>query len=139
MVELRLLRYFVAVAETEHIGHASRRLHVSQSPLSRQIRQLEEATGLTLFERERQRLRITRAGAWMLGRARLILANVAALERDAARLSRGETERRPPRGVRQGRVRSGGALHRPRSGDDARPRRRGDGDGLSAREREHVA
>lgn len=91
MLEIRLLRYYVAVAETEHIGRASKALHVSQSPLSRQIRQLEEATALTLFEREKQRLRITSEGKWLLGRARHILAQVHALERDAARLSRGET------------------------------------------------
>jgi DNA-binding transcriptional LysR family regulator len=90
MIELRLLRYFVAVAETEHIGRAAKVLHVSQSPLSRQIRQLEEATALTLFERDRQRLRITTAGQWLLGRARLVLSHVEALERDAARLSKGE-------------------------------------------------
>ena len=91
MIELRLLRYFVAVAETEHIGHAAKLLHVSQSPLSRQIRQLEEITELALFERERQRLRITSAGKWFLGRARIVLGQMDALERDAARLAKGET------------------------------------------------
>jgi DNA-binding transcriptional LysR family regulator len=91
MIELRLLRYFVAVAETEHIGRASERLHLSPSPLSRQIRQLEEITALTLFERQRQRLRITRSGQWLLARARLVLAQVDALERDASRLSKGES------------------------------------------------
>ena len=90
MIELRLLRYFVAVAETEHVGRASKLLHVSQSPLSRQIRQLEEATRLALFERERQRLRITTDGRWLLGRARALLAQAETLERDALRLARGE-------------------------------------------------
>jgi len=89
-IELRLLRYFVAVAEAEHIGRASAVLHISQSPLSRQIRQLEEALGLQLFERERQRLHITNAGRWLLGRARRLLDQADALGRDATRLSRGE-------------------------------------------------
>jgi DNA-binding transcriptional LysR family regulator len=90
MIELRLLRYFVAVAEAEHVGRAAAVLHVSQSPLSRQIRQLEEATSLTLFAREKQRLRITREGTWLLGRTRPILEQVQALERDAARLAKGQ-------------------------------------------------
>jgi DNA-binding transcriptional LysR family regulator len=90
MLELRLLRYFVAVAETEHVGRAARALHVSQSPLSRQIRQLEEATALTLFAREKRRLRITSQGKWLLGRARHVLSQMQALERDAVRMSKGE-------------------------------------------------
>ena len=90
MIELRLLRYFIAVAETEHVGRAAKLLHVSQSPLSRQIRQLEEAISLTLFEREKQRLRLTLDGQWLLARARQVLAGVQALEQDAARRARGE-------------------------------------------------
>ncbi len=90
MLELRLLRYFVAVAETEHLGRAAVRLHVSASPLSRQIRQLEESLGLELFARERQRLRLTKAGAWFLERAQRLLGQSAAVEEEAARYARGE-------------------------------------------------
>lgn len=79
MIELRLLRYFVAVAETEHVGRAAARLHVSQSPLSRQIRQLEELLGVTLFTRERQRIRLTPAGSWLLSPARDLLARAEGL------------------------------------------------------------
>jgi len=74
MIELRLLRYFVAVAETEHVGRAAERLHVSQSPLSRQIRQLEQRLGVTLFTREKQRIHLTAAGTWLLASARDLLA-----------------------------------------------------------------
>lgn len=90
MLETRLLRYFVAVAEAEHIGKAATLLHVSQSPLSRQIRQLEESLGLPLFEREHRRLRLSSAGKWFLGRVRPLLGQLEALQTDAERLSRGE-------------------------------------------------
>ncbi|HEU4727583.1 MAG TPA: LysR substrate-binding domain-containing protein [Kofleriaceae bacterium] len=83
MIELPLLRYFVAVAETEHVGRAAARLHISQSPLSRQIRQLEDLLGVALFERERRRIRITEAGRWLLGPAREMLARGEALIREA--------------------------------------------------------
>ena len=62
MLDLRQLRYFVAVAETEHVGRAAEQLHISQSPLSRQIAQLEKNLGLTLFERSQQRIRLTSDG-----------------------------------------------------------------------------
>ena len=73
-MELQQLRYFVAVAETEHVGRAAERLHISQSPLSRQIRQLEEQLGLQLFERIKQRVRLTPAGRDFLAEARDLLA-----------------------------------------------------------------
>lgn len=89
MVDLRLLRYFVAVAELEHVGRAAAALRVSQSPLSRQLRQLEEQLGLRLFDRERRRLRLTTAGRWLLGESRKVLKRAERLERDAARMARG--------------------------------------------------
>jgi DNA-binding transcriptional LysR family regulator len=93
MLDLRLLHYFVAVAETEHVGRAAVRLHISQSPLSRQIQRLERELGLSLFERERKRVRLTDAGRWLLVEARSLLGQAATLERDVQRLSSGETGR----------------------------------------------
>jgi DNA-binding transcriptional LysR family regulator len=88
MLELRLLRYFVAVAETEHVGRAAERLHVSQSPLSRQIRQLEELLGVPLFTREGRCIRLTDSGRALLAPARDLLARADALVRDAGAAAR---------------------------------------------------
>jgi DNA-binding transcriptional LysR family regulator len=90
MIELRLLRYFIAVAETEHVGRAASRLHISQSPLSRQIRQLEDLVGVRLFEREHRRIRITPAGRWLLDHARELVARSDALVRDARAMRDGD-------------------------------------------------
>lgn len=61
-MELWRLRYFVCVAEEEHLSRAAERLHVSQSPLSRQIRQLEEELGIELFYRKGRGIQLTAAG-----------------------------------------------------------------------------
>ena len=76
-MDLRQLRYFVAVAEDEHVGRAAERLHISQSPLSRQIAQLEEKLGLVLFERSQQRIRLTRDGRTFLAEPRAFLTNAS--------------------------------------------------------------
>jgi DNA-binding transcriptional LysR family regulator len=89
-IELRLLRYFLAVAATEHVGQAAARLHISQSPLSRQIQKLEELLGLELFHRERRRIRLTDAGRWLLVPAREMVERADALVRNARSLGEGE-------------------------------------------------
>ncbi|HET6861148.1 MAG TPA: LysR substrate-binding domain-containing protein [Streptomyces sp.] len=90
MLDLRQLRYFVAVAETEHVGRAAEQLHISQSPLSRQIAQLEKQLGLTMFERSQQRIRLTADGRVFLSEARALLRHADRLENLGRRLGRGE-------------------------------------------------
>ncbi|WP_109126037.1 LysR substrate-binding domain-containing protein [Dyella sp. C11] len=90
MLDIRQLNYFVAVAEEEHVGRAAERLHISQSPLSRQIAQLEEKLGLTLFERSQQRIKLTPDGRIFLAEAQAFLAHAKRLESMARRLGRGD-------------------------------------------------
>lgn len=72
-MELRHLRYFVAVAEEENVTRAASRLHVSQPALSRQIRDLEEEIGFLLLERSAKSVRLTEAGRTFLDEARKVL------------------------------------------------------------------
>jgi len=72
-VELRTLRYFLAVAEELHFGRAAARLHLSQPPLSRAIRRLESDLGAILFDRSPAGVTLTPAGAVLLDEARTLL------------------------------------------------------------------
>jgi DNA-binding transcriptional LysR family regulator len=92
-MDLRQLRYFVCVAETESVARAAALLHISQSPLSRQILQLESVLGLPLFERSKQRLHLTTEGRTFLEEARDLLAHAAQVREHAMGLGRGQSGR----------------------------------------------
>jgi DNA-binding transcriptional LysR family regulator len=77
-VSLAQIQYFVAVAEEGHVGRAARRLHVSQPPLTRQIRSLEDELGAPLFARTPRGMRLLPAGEAFLAHARRILAEIDA-------------------------------------------------------------
>ena len=77
-MELRHLRYFVAVAEEQNVTRASQRLHVSQPALSRQIHDLEEEVGVPLFERTAKSIALTPAGRLFLKEAKAVLRRVEA-------------------------------------------------------------
>ena len=99
-MEVRQLRYLVALAEELNFTRAAAREHIAQPALSQQIRRLEQETGLALVQRSTRRLALTEAGSLLVGRARRILAELEAAQ----------DEIRALRGVEAGRV-TVGTMH----------------------------
>src|SRR5271156_1248124 len=89
-IELRHLRYFVAVAEELHFSRAARRLHLAQPPLSQQIRKLEELLGYPLLDRTSRSVSLTAAGQVFLERAQRTLRNVQRDIDETRSIGRGE-------------------------------------------------
>src|ERR1700758_5226164 len=82
-MELRHLRYFIAVAEERNFSRAAEKLHVSQPPLSRQIRDLEVELGVKLLDRNRQGVRLTRLGNAVLAKARGLIRDADSFKVEA--------------------------------------------------------
>ena len=92
-IELRQLRYFVAVAEEMHFGRAALRLHMTQPPLSQTIQALEASLGTQLFSRTRRSIALTPAGAALLPEAQRLLLQAAALPEMVRRAATGASGR----------------------------------------------
>jgi DNA-binding transcriptional LysR family regulator len=86
--ELRLIRYFVAVAEEGNVTRAAERLHMAQPPLSAAVRQLEQQLGVALLDRSSRQVRLTAAGEQLLERGRELLAHADTVVRDVQAVER---------------------------------------------------
>lgn len=92
-IDLRLLRYFIAVAEEGHLTKAAQRIGIQQPPLSQQIRALENELGVTLFNRLPRGMELTESGHALLIDARIILSQVDSTVAGVRRIARGELGR----------------------------------------------
>ncbi len=97
-MEVRHLRYFVAVAEELHFGRAAARLHVAQPGLSQQIKNLESELGLRLFDRNKRRVSLTEAGALLLVEAYGVLRRFDECLETMRRARTGSSSAHPERG-----------------------------------------
>ena len=88
-MELRSIRYFLAVADELHFGRAARRLNMSQPPLSQQIMKLEEELEVALFIRDKRNVRLTKAGERLLRHCEKIISLVNYAVEDVRAVSRG--------------------------------------------------
>lgn len=91
ILEIRHLRLIKALAETENLTRASKKLHVSQPALSQQLRDLEDRLGTVLFHRTRKKMVLTRMGAWVLKVSENVLKELDRVECDISKAVHGET------------------------------------------------
>jgi DNA-binding transcriptional LysR family regulator len=89
-MELRHLRYFLAVAREMSFSRAAEKLHIAQPPLSRQIHQLEEELGAELFDRKARPLRLTQAGQFFQSQAQLVLDRLGDARTATQRIAHGQ-------------------------------------------------
>lgn len=87
LMELRQLRYLVALAEERHFTRAAEREHVAQPALSQQIRKLEQSVGVPLVQRTTRHVAMTEAGSMLVARARRVIAELEAADAELARLA----------------------------------------------------
>lgn len=80
-MDIRLLRYFLTIAEEGSITKAAQKLHISQPPLSKQIKLLEEELGVILFVRGKRNIQLTEAGAFLKSRAEEIISSFTLVQR----------------------------------------------------------
>ena len=92
-MDLRHLKYFIAVAEEQNIGRAAARLNISQPPLTRQIQQLEEELGVRLFNRTPRGMELTQTGEVLLHEARNIRSLVEQATERTQRAGQGKLGR----------------------------------------------
>lgn len=90
-IELRHLRYFVAVADALHFGRAAKQLGIAQPPLSIQVRRLEELLGVNLLDRTNRRVALTDAGRHLLAESKELLAAMGRATESTRRAARGES------------------------------------------------
>lgn len=90
-MELRHIRYFLAVAEFLNFSKAAQQLHIAQPPLSRQIRQLEDDLGVALFVRNKRGVQLTKAGAVFLDEARKLIVQAGHATEAARHAQKGES------------------------------------------------
>src|SRR3954464_9948891 len=91
--DFRRLRYFMVLAERLHFGQAAQALHISQPPLSRAIRSLEDELGVTLFTRTRRRVELTAAGARLLEDTRRLVSQLEHTVQELRAMASGERGR----------------------------------------------